>query len=112
MFLEANTEINGSLEDLFCNNTNFAVKPVIVADCDLCDDDTGCCTTCCQPGEECNDGTYVPDLDPIWQLGFQRVFFTFRKDDYFMHEKLNITGYEKVVDFLNHTNVLKDEEES
>jgi len=86
IFLEANTAITGSLGDLFCNNPLFVLKPVIVAGCDLCDVETKCCTLCCPEGVECNDGIHVPDLDPIWQLGYQRIFFTFRREDYFMKE--------------------------
>ena len=84
--MEANTQVTGSLGDTFCENPSFVVKPVIVAGCDLCDAVNECCTLCCQNGQECNDGIHVPDLDPIWQLGYQRIFFTFRREDYFMKE--------------------------
>jgi uncharacterized surface protein with fasciclin (FAS1) repeats len=83
--LEGNDALTGSLDDAFCENPSFVVKPVIVADCDMCDPE--CCRVCCQKGEECNDGIHVPDLDPIWQLGYQRLFFTFKREDYFMKEK-------------------------
>ena len=79
--------MTGSLGETFCENPSFVVKPVIVAGCDLCDAVVNeCCTLCCQDGQECNDGIHVPDLDPIWQLGYQRIFFTFRREDYFMKE--------------------------
>lgn len=87
------------------------MKPVIVAGCDLCEAEASdCCTSCCQPGEECNPEVFVPDMDPIWELGFQRVFFTFGRDDFFITEKQNLTGYEDVQDWLQHSNVLRKNE--
>jgi len=86
IFLEANTNISGSLGTTFCDNPAFVVNPIIIAGCDLCDPLVDCCELCCAEGKECNDGIHVPDLDPIWQLGYQRIFFTFRREDYFMKE--------------------------
>jgi len=83
LYLEANTAISGSLGDLFCSNPTLAKRPIIVADCDMCDAFPGCCELCCIYGQECNDGVHVPDLDPIWQLGYQRKFFVFKGEDYF-----------------------------
>lgn len=84
--------MTGSLGDIFCDNPSVFVRPVIVAGCGLCDVATECCKVCCKEGEACNDGVFVPDLDPIWQLGYKRVFYTFERDEYFTKERLNITG--------------------
>jgi hypothetical protein len=88
LFIEANNAIQGDLGDLFCENPRFGIKPLIVADCSLCNavDSLDCCTQCCEGGE-CNTRTFVPDLDPIWQHGYQRTIFSFEEDDVFITEE-------------------------
>lgn len=84
LFIEANDNISGDLDDLYCANPLFLMKPVLVADCEMCSAAAAeCCTACCEKGVECNPGIHVPDLDPIWQLSYQRVFFTFGREDFF-----------------------------
>lgn len=86
-FVEANDNISGDLNQLYCANPSFLMKPVIVADCAMCTVAAPeCCTACCEQGVECNPGIHVPDLDPIWQLSYQRVFFTFGREDFFDKE--------------------------
>jgi len=83
-FVEANDDISGDLNQLYCANPSFLMKPVIVADCSLCTVAAPeCCTACCEKNVECNPGIHVPDLDPIWQLSYERVFFTFGREDFF-----------------------------
>ena len=82
--MEANQEISGDLNDLFCNNTLFLQKPMLVADCAMCNVSTpDCCSSCCEEQDECNPGFHVPDMDPIWQLSYQRTYFTFGREDFF-----------------------------
>jgi hypothetical protein len=84
LFLEANDGITGDLNDLYCTNPSYLMKPVLVADCSLCSAAVPeCCTACCERKVECNPGIHVPDLDPIWQLSYQRVYFTFGREDFF-----------------------------
>ncbi|CAB9504929.1 serine threonine-protein kinase BRI1-like [Seminavis robusta] len=85
LYIEANAELEGDLGALFCENPRFAINPVIIADCNLCYS-SDCCTQCCENGEACNTGYHVPDLDPMWQLGYNRVFFTFQREDYFIKQ--------------------------
>jgi len=89
VFLEDNKQINGSLGDTFCNNTSFVSKKAraLVADCGLCDEFPGCCAMCCPQGEACNPAVYVPDMDPIWQFGYQRIDYTFGANDLFVKEQ-------------------------
>ncbi|CAB9516380.1 serine threonine-protein kinase BRI1-like [Seminavis robusta] len=88
IFLDANDDIQGDLDALFCSNPLFLIKPVIVASCDVCDAAAfDCCTSCCEGTSECNPGIHVPDLDPIWQLNYDRVFFTFAREDFFDKNK-------------------------
>ncbi|CAB9520421.1 serine threonine-protein kinase BRI1-like [Seminavis robusta] len=83
LYLDANELIQGDLDVLFCSNPDFEDKPVIVASCDVCDlASSECCAVCCQGTSECNTGFHVPDLDPIWQLGYNRVHFTFGREDF------------------------------
>ncbi|CAB9514196.1 leucine Rich Repeat [Seminavis robusta] len=82
LYIDANDNVQGDLDVLFCANPTFVAKPVIVASCDICDDFPGCCALCCEGSTECNTAIHVPDLDPIWQLGYNRVFFTFGREDY------------------------------
>lgn len=84
LFLEANDNITGDLNELYCTNPSFLMKPVLVAECSLCSAAAPeCCTACCERNVECNPGIHVPDLDPIWQLSYQRVYFTFGREDFF-----------------------------
>ena len=93
LFIEANDDISGDLNDLYCANPSFLMKPVLVADCALCSVAAPeCCTACCEKGVECNPGIHVPDLDPIWQLSYQRVFFTFGREDFFDKEARGAGG--------------------
>jgi hypothetical protein len=77
------------LGELFCHNSWFAIKPVLVADCSLCNvvvASLDCCTQCCKGGA-CNSRTFVPDIDPTWQVGYQRADFSFEQDDYVIKEE-------------------------
>ncbi|CAB9505032.1 serine threonine-protein kinase BRI1-like [Seminavis robusta] len=97
LYLEGNTELTGDIGPILCDNLWLESNvPIIVADCNLCDPHPGCCSLCCEPGVECNNGTFVPDMDPIWQLGYHRVHFAFNRDD-FLDKDRNITSFEEVV---------------
>ncbi|CAB9518973.1 serine threonine-protein kinase BRI1-like [Seminavis robusta] len=85
LFLDANNDIQGDLDELFCSNPPFESSsgPVIVASCDICDNASmNCCTLCCEGTSECNPGIHVPDLDPIWQLAYNREFFSYNREDF------------------------------
>ena len=87
LFLEGNEGITGDLGDLFCDNPIYVEdKPLIIADCELCVQYEDCCALCCRDGEACNPGTFVPDLDPIWQFNFQRVYTNLFQDEQFDEE--------------------------
>ncbi|CAB9517039.1 serine threonine-protein kinase BRI1-like [Seminavis robusta] len=87
IFLEGNAGLSGNLGDLFCDNPNYAMDPpTIVASCQLCNQHPDCCAICCSNGEACNPGTFVPDLDPIWQYSFRRVYTFLFQDDQFDQE--------------------------
>lgn len=75
LFVEGNF-ITGGL-NVICDNVSENYFPIeIVGQCSLCEPVTGCCTTCCEDGQECNKKTQVADLDPIWQMSYKRVEYS------------------------------------
>lgn len=92
VYLEANQDISGDLRAAFCSSP--FKKPVVVADCELCDVAGECCDRCCPKGEECNEGFHIPDMDPIWQFGYQRQIFNTRSEDYFPQEMYELQDEE------------------
>ena len=79
LFLEGNN-ITGGL-DAVCGIPE-GKEIEIVAQCSLCKTTPDCCTKCCKEGEACNNKTHVADLDPIWQLSYQRVEFTLDSENW------------------------------
>jgi hypothetical protein len=96
-YVEANNKIEGNLGELFCANPLYLTAPVIVGNCDICDATPDCCALCCAAGVECNTGIHVPDLDPMWQLGYDRVFFSFGREDFLDKNRTNPTGGRQLV---------------
>lgn len=76
-FVEGN-QVSGGLNFVCGDDT---VEREIVAQCSLCDQALGCCTLCCDEGVECNQKTHVADLDPIWQLSYERLEYSLDKED-------------------------------
>ncbi|CAB9510772.1 leucine Rich Repeat [Seminavis robusta] len=72
-----NNGLQGNME-MICNRGG-RFTPIMVADCAgttpevVCD----CCKQCCSDSEVCNDDNVVPSNDPLWQFGYDRVFYSF-----------------------------------
>lgn len=79
LFLEGNA-LTGGLE-FACNSMPADYPRDIIAQCSLCDTVPGCCTECCQDGVTCNTNTHVADLDPIWQLSYERYDYELGKEN-------------------------------
>ena len=73
--------------DMICSKPESPDLPktLVVADCAGANPEITCkcCFKCCQPGGDFNDDTLVPSNDPMWQFGYDRVFYDFG----------NLTGY-------------------
>lgn len=73
-FFDNNKQITGDLK-LVCDRPYLSPgnQPIVIAGCDICNQFQNCCTKCCDPGVKgCNPYFYVPDLEPMWELGFSR----------------------------------------
>jgi len=85
LFIDQNS-LTGNLDNTLCDKPPDSFMPYIIADCG--DHSSGvpatdaeiscsCCFKCCTDENPCNDNDFIPSNDPMWQFGYQRIFYTF-----------------------------------
>jgi hypothetical protein len=96
-FMEQNN-LTGSVDETICKLPAFALvngvsvgNKVMAADCGTSEAvptkrvSCPCCTFCCIPGvEDCHDENELANLDPEWEIGYERFVFDFGNESRFV----------------------------